>query len=179
MQGLGSLHLFVVKRAKLSYPVFSLSPHYIAILIPFFTAFYSPLLQFVEAHKRYLEIENAMRSLVDHCVAYTKAVTEVTALQSFIANDLLFFAEQDDPQRACLEAYCTTMQEFNNRKTAQVFKDLREKVIDPMKQFLANSDGVAEVVEKRLRKKKDMDYYKQKVSVDKPQFTTRCHIIWA
>lgn len=101
--------------------------------------------------------------MAKHIEDYVKSLQELTAAQSLIIGDLLYFCDVDSPHRSALEAFYATLQDLNRNKTSHIINRLRDQLLNPVREHLAEGPAMREVMDKRARKKMDMDFFKQRL----------------
>jgi hypothetical protein len=116
------------------------------------------------ASRRFLEVEAGLQSFASNVDTYCSVMQNLAATQVLLVSDLTCFVDKEGSHRTALDGYRTVLQELNSEYTARVISILKETVSNPLREHLADMPQVKEVMEKRVRKKTDMDYYKQKLA---------------
>lgn len=119
--------------------------------------------EFTEALRRFQDTEAALASFVANLEIYSRALSDLASSQLGLATGLLSFCDSDDAHRPPLEAYQTAMRDAALQ--ARAARDTSDsRLLQPLRGHLSRAAEARDVVEKRARKRGDVDYYIARVA---------------
>mmetsp|Transcript_37369 Transcript_37369/g.73498 ORF Transcript_37369/g.73498 Transcript_37369/m.73498 type:complete len:527 (-) Transcript_37369:365-1945(-) len=119
---------------------------------------------FENSYTNFLKTENALTSLKANLSVYAKALENLASAQEAISKDLMFFYDPETEFHKAAQTYQENIEAFKEYATKTAVDKIADDIVTPIDNHLGQFPVIKSMMDKRSRKKIDLDSYKRQLT---------------